>query len=137
MSSDVRCGDWLPVSQLGTETKVEPFGPGLWCQRKTNPKSELTQCVTVISTLLLMYTYCYLLTYLVCIICAFMSLNTRAATPVVVHSPNLRSGARIASLSFGVCGLRLRGCPRLCPWSWWFTGVGRRAELVHAMMGVG
>ena len=108
MSSDVRCGDWLPVSQLRTETKVEPFGPGLWCQRKTNPKSELTQCVTVISTLLLMYTYCYLLTYLVC---AFMSLNTRAATPVVVHSPNLRSGARSQPFFWS---LRIKA-PRVSP----------------------
>ena len=42
-SAMTHCGDWLN-SQIRTETKVEQFGLSLWSERKTGPKSEMTQC---------------------------------------------------------------------------------------------
>jgi len=36
----------IGYSQLRTESKVEPFGLSLWSQQKTNPKSEMTRCIT-------------------------------------------------------------------------------------------
>jgi len=38
------CSDWL--NSTPAETKVEPFGLSLWSQRKTDPNSEMTRCVS-------------------------------------------------------------------------------------------
>jgi len=38
------CTAVIGYSELGTETKVEPFGLSHWSQRKTSSKSEITQC---------------------------------------------------------------------------------------------
>jgi len=39
------CATVIGQSELGTETKVDPYGLSLWSQRKTDPKSEMTHTV--------------------------------------------------------------------------------------------
>ena len=40
------CAAVIGYSEPGTEAKVEPFGLSFWSQRKTDPKSHMTQCIT-------------------------------------------------------------------------------------------